>query len=111
MWSPACSVFWALWGIIQAEEHVGKMVEDVAWLPEFDYLVSLAFFGADSSRMPWSGWKCSERKRWSWECPFRNRSRARIAGSNSSVLNSKHVRMRAGQTMRLPLLLANSEHF
>jgi choline kinase len=40
IWSPACSVFWALWGIIQAEEHVGKMVEDKDWMPEFDYLVS-----------------------------------------------------------------------
>jgi hypothetical protein len=42
IWSPACSVFWALWGIIQAEEHVGKMVEDANWSPEFDYLVSTA---------------------------------------------------------------------
>lgn len=40
IWSPACSVFWALWGIIQAEEHVGKMVEEKDWKPDFDYLVS-----------------------------------------------------------------------
>jgi choline kinase len=47
VWSPACSVFWALWGIIQAEEHVGKMVDDKDWAPDFDYLVSLLSRGRD----------------------------------------------------------------
>lgn len=40
VWSPACSVFWALWGIIQAEEHVNKMSTDTEWKPDFDCLVS-----------------------------------------------------------------------
>lgn len=34
-WSPACSVFWALWGIIQAEEQVANLDKEC----EFDYLV------------------------------------------------------------------------
>ncbi|ORY33388.1 kinase-like domain-containing protein [Naematelia encephala] len=38
MWSPACSVFWALWGIIQAEEQVTAVVNKTNLSPEFDYL-------------------------------------------------------------------------
>lgn len=36
-WSPAASAFWALWGIIQAEEMIGNMDKE----HEFDYLVCL----------------------------------------------------------------------
>lgn len=42
-WSPASSVFWALWGIVQAEEQVLAVVEgNDAYEAEFDYLVSSA---------------------------------------------------------------------
>lgn len=39
-WSPACSVFWALWGIIQAGEQVDNLVSGSGVEVEFDYLVS-----------------------------------------------------------------------
>jgi len=39
VWSPACSAFWALWGIVQAEEQVQSLLEQrVDYAPEFDYL-------------------------------------------------------------------------
>ncbi len=41
IWSPACSVFWALWGIVQAQEQTEAIVEGKeGYEPEFDYLVS-----------------------------------------------------------------------
>jgi choline kinase len=39
-WSPACSVFWALWGIIQAGEQVSNILTGDGAGVEFDYLVS-----------------------------------------------------------------------
>jgi choline kinase len=41
VWSPACSVFWALWGIVQGEAQVRGIVEKSTEPAEFDYLVSL----------------------------------------------------------------------
>ncbi|WVO16715.1 hypothetical protein L204_104396 [Cryptococcus depauperatus] len=39
LWSPGCSVFWALWGIVQAEEQVDAiMAEKEGYIPDFDYL-------------------------------------------------------------------------
>nr|XP_031861626.1 uncharacterized protein CI109_002856 [Kwoniella shandongensis]KAA5528698.1 hypothetical protein CI109_002856 [Kwoniella shandongensis] len=39
IWSPACSVFWSLWGIVQAEEQVAALVEGKeGYKPDFDYL-------------------------------------------------------------------------
>ncbi|WVR09570.1 hypothetical protein IAU60_006639 [Kwoniella sp. DSM 27419] len=39
VWSPACSVFWSLWGIVQAEEQVVALMEQrEGYVPEFDYL-------------------------------------------------------------------------
>lgn len=38
MWSPASSVFWALWGIVQAEEQVAALLRGETEA-EFDYLV------------------------------------------------------------------------
>jgi choline kinase len=41
IWSPACSVFWALWGIVQAEGQAAAIVEGRgADESDFDYLVS-----------------------------------------------------------------------
>jgi choline kinase len=40
VWSPACSVFWALWGIVQGEAQVRGIVEKSTEPAEFDYLVS-----------------------------------------------------------------------
>ena len=40
IWSPASSVFWALWGIVQAEGQAAAIVEGKVEQPEFDYLVS-----------------------------------------------------------------------
>jgi len=40
IWSPACNIFWALWGIVQADEHVNAMVDKRDHVQEFDYLVS-----------------------------------------------------------------------
>ena len=56
-WSPACSVFWALWGIIQAGEQVGNILTGDGAGVEFDYLVSLVgWFMADVSRMLSRSW-------------------------------------------------------
>lgn len=41
IWSPACSVVWALWGIAQAEEQVAAMRRGETVEVEFDYLVSV----------------------------------------------------------------------
>jgi choline kinase len=42
IWSPACSVFWALWGIVQAEEQISALLEaKEGYQVEFDYLVSI----------------------------------------------------------------------
>jgi choline kinase len=42
IWSPACSVFWALWGIVQAEEQIGALIDErEGYEAEFDYLVSM----------------------------------------------------------------------
>ncbi|OCF34191.1 choline kinase [Kwoniella heveanensis CBS 569] len=39
VWSPACSLFWSLWGVITAEEHVGALVEQKQdYKVEFDNL-------------------------------------------------------------------------
>lgn len=38
LWSPASSVFWAMWGIIQAEEQIENLVDDILE-NDFDYLV------------------------------------------------------------------------
>ncbi|WVQ84560.1 hypothetical protein IAT38_006714 [Cryptococcus sp. DSM 104549] len=39
IWSPGCSVFWSLWGIVQAEEQVDALVNKrEGYTPEFDYL-------------------------------------------------------------------------
>lgn len=38
VWSPACSVFWALWGIIQAGEQVENILTGDEAGVEFDYL-------------------------------------------------------------------------
>jgi choline kinase len=40
IWSPACSVFWSLWGIVQAEEQVAGLMTGKTGTVEFDYLVS-----------------------------------------------------------------------
>lgn len=41
IWSPTCSIFWALWGIVQAEEQIAAILEGKPdFVPEFDYLVS-----------------------------------------------------------------------
>lgn len=41
IWSPACSVFWALWGIVQAQEQAEAILgPQEGYVPEFDYLVS-----------------------------------------------------------------------
>jgi hypothetical protein len=64
VWSPACSVFWALWGIVQGEAQVRGIVEKSTEPAEFDYLVSLVSADvADFSHMPLRGWRCSERRR------------------------------------------------
>ena len=39
IWSPASSVFWALWGVVQAEDQAAAIVEGRVEKPEFDYLV------------------------------------------------------------------------
>lgn len=39
LWSPGSSVFWALWGIVQAEEQIEGLVAG-STVVEFDYLVS-----------------------------------------------------------------------
>lgn len=67
LWSPASSIFWAMWGIIQAEEQIENLVDNITET-DFDYLASVAIIYphraiADTfSRMRWNGWKCSERK-------------------------------------------------
>ncbi|TYJ58017.1 hypothetical protein B9479_001376 [Cryptococcus floricola] len=39
LWSPGCSVFWSLWGIVQAQEHVDALADDNKdYKLEFDYL-------------------------------------------------------------------------
>jgi choline kinase len=38
LWSPACSIFWSLWGIIQAEEQVDALSKGCNSV-DFDYLV------------------------------------------------------------------------
>ena len=38
LWSPACSIFWSLWGVIQAEEQVAALAKDNGAV-DFDYLV------------------------------------------------------------------------
>ncbi len=44
VWSPACSIFWALWGIVQASEQVEKILEGrEGEAVEFDYLVCSPF--------------------------------------------------------------------
>lgn len=48
IWSPACSIFWALWGITMAEEQVQGMVQSKDFVPEFDYLVSWYKHAANS---------------------------------------------------------------
>jgi choline kinase len=42
-WSPACSVFWSLWGIIQAGEQVQNILTGDGEGVEFDYLASCCF--------------------------------------------------------------------
>ena len=38
LWSPACSVFWSIWGIVQAEEQIAGLVAGTEET-DFDYLV------------------------------------------------------------------------
>jgi choline kinase len=45
IWSPASSVFWAMWGLVQAEEQVENLIDGIT-ATDFDYLVS----GADGSK-------------------------------------------------------------
>lgn len=40
IWSPACSIFWALWGIVQAEEQIKGVLAGTQDKFDFDYLVS-----------------------------------------------------------------------
>jgi thiamine kinase-like enzyme len=68
VWSPACSVFWSLWGIIQAEEQIAAVVEGRDEKPDFDYLVSENEVGTDARRTRSSGWRCLERRLESWAC-------------------------------------------
>lgn len=42
-YSPASSVFWALWGITMAVDQVRGMCEDKDYVAEFDYLVSVKY--------------------------------------------------------------------
>lgn len=40
IWSPGCSINWALWGLVQAEEQICALVtKKEGYVPEFDYLV------------------------------------------------------------------------
>ena len=41
LWSPACSVFWSIWGIVQAEEQIAGLVAGNEET-DFDYLVGAA---------------------------------------------------------------------
>ncbi|KIR59275.1 choline kinase [Cryptococcus bacillisporus CA1873] len=39
IWSPGCSINWALWGLVQAEEQICALVtKKGGYVPEFDYL-------------------------------------------------------------------------
>lgn len=69
MWSPASSAFWALWGIVQAEEQIRGLMEGRQDPPDFDYLVSLLRIGFNliPSNMHWRDLKCLEWKQPSWE--------------------------------------------
>jgi choline kinase len=61
-WSPACSVFWALWGIIQAGEQVENILTGDGAGVEFDYLVRFSFWClANASRMLLKNWNRSGR--------------------------------------------------
>ena len=45
IWSPASSVFWALWGIVQAQDQVASIIDKTEGSDsEFDYLVSQRIF-------------------------------------------------------------------
>jgi hypothetical protein len=62
-WSPASSVFWALWGVIQAEEQVvAVMEENDKFEAEFDYLVGPPCDYTDRSPTPSSACRCSDKK-------------------------------------------------
>ncbi|WOO82481.1 Putative choline kinase [Vanrija pseudolonga] len=39
LWSPACSAFWCLWGVVQAGEQINNIIANTeGYVPEFDYL-------------------------------------------------------------------------
>lgn len=51
LWSPATSIFWALWGIVQGEEQIEAIATGQTAPPEFDCLVSrFKFFCRTLSR-------------------------------------------------------------
>ena len=55
VWSPACSVFWGLWGIVQAEEQVTKILEGRENEGiDFDYLVSFSMWIPGLRNLGWN---------------------------------------------------------
>lgn len=69
LWSPASSVFWSVWGIIQAEEQIENLVDGITET-DFDYLVSVVVSRRDTeltfSPTRWKESRCSGKKRRSW---------------------------------------------
>jgi choline kinase len=54
-WSPGSSVFWALWGIVQAEEQIEGLASGGGPV-DFDYLVSdQCALALMQRRMHWNG--------------------------------------------------------
>ena len=39
LWSPASSAFWALWGIVSAEDHIDGLGRGEEKEADFDFLV------------------------------------------------------------------------
>lgn len=71
LWSPASSVFWALWGIVQGEEQIMALAKGGPAQVDFDYLVSLScqrdnFVNANQicfRPTRWAVSKCSVKRR------------------------------------------------
>lgn len=67
LWSPASSVFWAVWGLVQAEEQVENLIDGIT-ATDFDYLVGAGILRVtETSLMRWNEWRCFAKKRASWE--------------------------------------------
>jgi len=68
LWSPACSVFWSIWGIVQAEEQVAGLLDGTGEI-DFDYLVGSTLRQRESlttRHTQRSVWRCSGARPPSW---------------------------------------------